>query len=306
MLVIACPGQGAQKAGFLSSWLELPGFRASLEELSEAGRIDLAAHGTESDDETIKDTSIAQPLLVGSAIAAYREITRDLPSPNFLAGHSVGEIGAAALAGIFDPADAMRFVHIRATGMAEASAATPTGMAAVVGGVAEDVIAAIEAAGLAPANVNGGGQIVAAGALEAIAAFQENPPERARVIPLQVAGAFHTSYMASAQPALARFAADVTVHDPQITILSNADGAAVADGRAYVDTLVSQVTHPVRWDKCQETLLAAGVTGLLELVPGGTLTGIARRALKGVETYAVKSAQDLDGARAFVSAHAGK
>lgn len=304
MLAIACPGQGAQKQGFLAPWLERSGFAHTLDGLAEAGQIDLRKHGTVSDDETIKDTAIAQPLLVAAAIACYREISRDLPAPQFLAGHSVGEIGAAAIAGILSDADAMRFVHVRASGMAAASAAVPTGMAAVVGGVAEDVIAAIEAANLTPANVNGGGQIVAAGSQQALAAFADNPPERARVLPLKVAGAFHTHYMAQAQPALQDLADQLAPGDPQIAILSNADGAQVADGRAYLNALVSQVTHPVRWDLCQQTLAGAGVTGLLELVPGGTLTGIARRALKGVETFAVKSADDVDAARDFIAEHA--
>lgn len=303
MLVIACPGQGAQKSGFLSSWLELPGFAASIEELSAAADLDLRLHGTESDDDTIKDTALAQPLLVASAIAAYRELVHDLPAPQVVAGHSVGEIGAAQIAGILTAAEAMEFVKVRATGMAEAAAATPTGMAAVVGGDPEEVLARITEAGLSPANVNGGGQTVAAGSLEGIDALKENAPERARVIPLAVAGAFHTDYMAPATDPLAALAAGLSPADPDITILSNRDGKAVTSGREYVDTLVHQVTHPVRWDLCQEELLSQGVTGLLELVPGGTLTGLAKRGMKGVETFALKSAGDLDAAREFVAAH---
>ncbi|WP_349828837.1 ACP S-malonyltransferase [Brevibacterium litoralis] len=304
MLVIACPGQGAQKSGFLSSWLELPDFASSLDALSQAADLDLRLHGTESDDETIKDTAVAQPLLVAAAIATYGELFRGLDAtPDVLAGHSVGEIGAAHLAGVFSAADAMEFVRVRANGMAEASAATPTGMAAVVGGDPEEVRAKIEAAGLRPANVNGGGQTVAAGSLDAIEVLKENAPERARVIPLAVAGAFHTPYMESAQAPLAALAAGLEVSDPTVTLLSNRDGKSVASGREYVDALVSQVTNPVRWDLCQEQLISAGVTGLLELVPGGTLTGLARRGLKGVETFALKSADDLDAAREFVTAH---
>ncbi|GAA1504311.1 acyltransferase domain-containing protein [Brevibacterium permense] len=301
MLAITCPGQGAQKTGFLSSFLELDTFSAQIDELSTASGIDLRLHGTESDDETIKDTAVAQPLLVASAIACAAELG---VSPAVVAGHSVGEIAAAQIAGIFTPADAMAFVKVRADGMAAAAAATPSGMSAVVGGQPEDVLAAIETAGASPANVNGGGQTVAAGSLEALETLAENPPERARVIPLAVAGAFHTEFMAAATADLAAAASALEVSDPSVSILSNADGTAVEAGREYVDRLVKQVTNPVRWDLCQEALLNSGVTGMIELVPGGTLTGIARRAMKGVETFAIKSAADIDGAREFAAAHA--
>lgn len=301
MLAITCPGQGAQKTGFLSSFLELDTFSAQIDELSTASGIDLRLHGTESDDETIKDTAVAQPLLVASAIACAAELG---VSPAVVAGHSVGEIAAAQIAGIFTPGDAMAFVKVRADGMAAAAAATPTGMSAVVGGQSEDVLAAIETAGASPANVNGGGQTVAAGSLEALEALAENPPERARVISLAVAGAFHTEFMASATADLSVAASAMEVSDPTVSILSNSDGTSVETGREYVNRLVKQVTNPVRWDLCQESLLNTGVTGMIELVPGGTLAGIARRAMKGVETFAIKSAADLDGAREFAAAHA--
>lgn len=301
MLAITCPGQGAQKSGFLSSFLELPTFAAQIDELSSASGIDLRLHGTESDDETIKDTALAQPLLVASAIACAAELG---VTPDVVAGHSVGEIAAAQIAGVFTPADAMRFVAVRGQGMAAAAAQTPTGMSAVVGGEPEDVLAAIEATGASPANVNGGGQTVAAGSEESLKRLSENPPERARVIALPVAGAFHTEFMAPATEELASTAAALQISDPSVQILSNSDGTVVTGGQEYVDRLVKQVTNPVRWDLCQETLLNAGITGMIELVPGGTLTGIARRAMKGVETFAIKSAADLDGAREFAAAHA--
>lgn len=301
MLAITCPGQGAQKSGFLSSFLELDAFAAQINELSAASGIDLRLHGTESDDETIKDTALAQPLLVASAIACAAELG---VTAEYVAGHSVGEIAAAQIAGVFSPADAMRFVAVRGAGMAAAAAQTPTGMSAVVGGDPDDVLAAIEAAGVSPANVNGGGQTVAAGSLADLEKLAENPPERARVIALPVAGAFHTEYMAPATKELNATASALEVADPASYILSNSDGTVVESGQDYVDRLVKQVTNPVRWDLCQETLLNAGITGMIELVPGGTLTGIARRAMKGVETFAIKSAADLDGAREFAAAHA--
>lgn len=301
MLAITCPGQGAQKSGFLSSFLELDAFAAQIDELSAASGIHLRLHGTESDDETIKDTALAQPLLVASAIACAAELG---VKPEYVAGHSVGEIAAAQIAGVFAPADAMRFVAERGAGMATAAAQTPTGMSAVVGGDQAEVLAAIEAAGASPANINGGGQTVAAGSMENLERLAENPPERARVIALPVAGAFHTEYMAPATQDLAATASALEITDPDLKILSNSDGTVVTRGQDYVDRLVKQVTNPVRWDLCQETLLNAGITGMIELVPGGTLTGIARRAMKGVETFAIKSAADLDGAREFAAAHA--
>lgn len=305
MLVTACPGQGAQKAGFLTSWLELPGFSTTLGELADASGIDLRTHGTESDDATITDTAIAQPLLVAAAIASYTEIFGDDLKTDTVAGHSVGEIGAAAIAGILSPAQAMTLVQARGAAMADAAAAAASGMAAVVGGDPDGVLAAITDAGLEPANVNGGGQTVAAGAQSRIEEFAANPPDRARVIPLKVAGAFHTSFMSPASEAVAATAKTLTPQDPSVTILTNSDGTAVHSGADYLDLLVSQVTNPVRWDRCQETLLASGVTGILELVPGGTLTGLAKRAMKGVEVFPVKSADDIEAAREFARAHAG-
>lgn len=305
MLAIVCPGQGSQTPGFLSPWLELDGTRALLEELSAAGGVDLVRHGTESDEDTIKDTALAQPLIVAAGLVtgAVLELDAADPDATVLAGHSVGEVTAAALAGVLSPTEAMALVRVRAAGMAEAAAATPTGMAAVVGGDQEEVLAAIEAAGLTPANVNGGGQIVAAGTGEALQALAADPPARARVIPLKVAGAFHTAHMAPAVPALREHVDRLAPSAPRLTLLSNREGAAVAEGPDALDRIVDQVTRPVRWDLCMAALAERGVTGVLELLPGGTLTGLAKRGLKGTATLAVKSPEDLDAARAFVAEH---
>ena len=221
-----------------------------------------------------------------------------------LAGHSVGEFTATALAGVMTGDDALSLVATRGRAMAEASAVTPTGMAAVLGGDADEVLATIERHGLTPANVNGAGQVVAAGTLEQIEAFRADPPAKARVIPLQVAGAFHTRHMASAVEALAAAAADLSPADPTLALLSNADGRAVTDGADVVARLVRQVSNPVRWDQCMATLVDLGVTGLLELAPAGTLVGLAKRAMPGVESVALKTPDDLDAARALVDAHA--
>ncbi len=305
MLAIVCPGQGSQTSGFLSSWTELDGVSSRLTTWSEATGVDLTAHGTVSDEQTIKDTAVAQPLIVAAGLLTAHALgVQDLPREGWLAaGHSVGEITATALTGVLPDEQALEFVRIRATGMAEASGATPTGMSAVLGGDPDEVIARIESLGLVPANINGGGQTVAAGSLDALATLAAEPPAKARVIALKVAGAFHTPYMDSAVPALQNYANGLDPQDPTVTLLSNRDGEAVTQGRDVIDRLINQVTRPVRWDLCMEQMQSAGVTGILELLPGGTLSGLAKRALKGTPTLAVKSPDDLEKAREFIAEH---
>jgi [acyl-carrier-protein] S-malonyltransferase len=308
VLAILCPGQGSQTPGFLTPWLELPEFRTRLEALSDVAGIDLVAHGTTSDAETIKDTAVAQPLIVAAGLAAASVLFPDGPAAggvSVVAGHSVGEITAAAFAGVLGDHDAMTFVRERGAGMAAASAVTPTGMSAVLGGDPDEVRAVLERHGLTPANANGAGQTVAAGTLEQLQALAADPPARARVIPLQVAGAFHTSHMAPAVDALRELSADFEVSDPGITLLSNADGAAVADGRDALARLVAQVSNPVRWDRCMQTLVDLGVTAVLELPPAGTLVGLAKRGMPGVTTLGVKGPDDLEAARTLVREHGG-
>ncbi|MDN4478522.1 ACP S-malonyltransferase [Demequina sp. SYSU T00039] len=302
MIAVLCPGQGAQAPGMLAPWLELPSVAARLGELAEASGVDIVRHGTSSDADTIRDTAIAQPLLVATAIATGRELLGGA-IPALTAGHSVGELGAAALAGALTDADAMRLVTVRANAMAEAAASSePTSMAAVLGGVEEDVAAALAEHGLTPANVNGGGQVVAAGSKAAIEALVAAPPARARVIELQVAGAFHTTYMAPAVAALDAAAGVTTPADPAAILLSNADGAQVADGADALARIVRQVANPVRWDLCMRTMLELGVTGIVEVAPGGVLTGLAKRAMKGVPAVALKTPDDLAAARELLEA----
>ncbi|WP_062464172.1 ACP S-malonyltransferase [Demequina soli] len=297
MIALLCPGQGAQTPGMLAPWLELPEVAASLAALSEAAGVDIVRHGTESDADTIRDTAVAQPLLVATAIATGRALLGDA-APALAAGHSVGELGAAALAGVLTDADAMRLVSVRGAAMAAAAAASePTSMAAVLGGDADEVAAALAAHGLTPANVNGGGQVVAAGSKAAIDALVAEPPARARVIELQVAGAFHTTYMVPAVAELHAAAASVTPASPAGILLSNADGAQVADGDDALARIVRQVANPVRWDLCMETMLELGVTGIVEVAPGGVLTGLAKRAMKGIPSVALKTPDDLTAAR---------
>ncbi|QDG88659.1 ACP S-malonyltransferase [Pseudarthrobacter sp. NIBRBAC000502770] len=301
VLAIVCPGQGSQTPGFLAPWLELPSVAGQLASLSDIAGIDLIAHGTTSDEETIKDTAVAQPLIVAAGLVAAASLFDvELNSlPVILAGHSVGEITAAALAGVLTEAEAMTFVRERANSMAAAAAATPTGMSAVVGGDPAEVLAAIEASGASPANVNGAGQTVAAGTFDQLKALAENPPAKARVIPLKVAGAFHTSHMSPAVDALKALAPTLNPVAPKVPLLSNYDGGEVTDGGAAVESLIAQVSRPVRWDLCMETIVKRGVTGLIELAPAGTLAGLAKRGMPGVKTVAVKTPDDLSAALAL-------
>ena len=305
VLAIVAPGQGAQTPGFLASWLTLPHFADRLAWFSAVTTLDLAHYGTAADAETIRDTAIAQPLLVAAALATAAELLEGTPVPpdTLVAGHSVGEIAAAALAGAISTESALVLVRERGRAMAEASAARPTSMTAVVGGDRDEVLAAIAACGLTAANNNGPGQIVAAGLVDQLERLADNPPARARLIPLSVAGAFHTEHMRSAVDHLRHLAASVPTAPASAVLLSNRDGAVVVDGADYLGRVVDQVAHPVRWDLCMTTLLDQGVSGMLELAPAGTLTGIARRQMKGVETFNLNSPDQLDAAREFVARH---
>ena len=275
--------------------------------LSACAGMDLVHLGTEGDAETIKDTAVAQPLIVGSGLvsmlALFAHPVDGFRSVGVGAGHSVGEITAAASAGVLSAEQAMVFVRERGAGMAQASAVTPTGMAAVVGGEAKDVVSHLEALGLTPANMNGSGQIVAAGTLEQIERLKAEPPSKARVIPLQVAGAFHTEHMTPAVERLSVFARAISTHDPRIPLVSNKDGLVVHDGTRVLRRLVSQVSNPVRWDLCMETLKDLGVTGIIEIPPAGALTGLAKRGLRGIEVLALKTPDDLEAAHRMVREH---
>jgi [acyl-carrier-protein] S-malonyltransferase len=306
MLIITAPGQGAQTPGFLAPWLELPGVAQCLGAASELAGCDLVRFGTTASADEIKDTAVAQPLLVAAAIAAASALSGDAPDEvpaDAAAGHSVGELAAGVIAGVLTADDAMRLVAVRGRAMAAAAATEPTGMTAVLGGDQEAVLAAIARHGLTPANVNGAGQIVAAGTLAELDAFAADPPAGARLRPLQVAGAFHTRHMAPAVAALRDAAADVAVADPAITLLSDADGAAVTTGKEWLERIVAQVAAPVRWDLCMRTMADLGVTALIELPPAGTLTGLARRALPGVAQLAIKTPEQLDAARELIAGH---
>jgi [acyl-carrier-protein] S-malonyltransferase len=303
VLVLVAPGQGAQAPGFLTPWLELPGAADCLDELSSTAGLDLAHYGTKAEAEEIRGTAVAQPLLVAAGILTGRQLFPRGVTADAVAGHSVGEITAATWSGVFDDTTAMTFVRERSRAMADAAAVTETGMSAVLGGDPDAVIEHLTGLGLTPANVNGAGQIVAAGTAEQLAGLAADKPEKARVIPLKVAGAFHTQHMAPAVASLEGLAATLAVGDPAVRYVSNADGHVVGAGTEVLRRLVRQVSSPVRWDLCMETFTSLGVTAIIEMAPAGTLTGLAKRALPGVKTLAVKTPDDLDAARAVVAEH---
>jgi [acyl-carrier-protein] S-malonyltransferase len=307
MIVIVCPGQGAQTPGFFAPWLELPAFKSSIELMQVSSGIDLIKHGTLSDADTIRDTSVAQPLIVSAGIATAAALfdgqTAHSAGIAAVAGHSVGEITAAAISGVFNAETAINFVKRRGDAMAEAAALEHTSMAAVVGGDQTIVENALSALDLEPANYNGGGQIVAAGAAGAIAELQANPPAGSRVIALQVAGAFHTRFMKPAVAKLEEYAQSVVANDPATKLFSNAGGVQVSEGKAFVNLLVQQVSSPVRWDLCMAAMVDAGVTAMIEVAPAGTLVGLAKRSMPGIETLAVKTPENLDAALTLINNH---
>ena len=302
MLAIIAPGQGSQTPGMLTSWIQDSDAKDLLKQWSDAIDLDLIHLGTNADETEIKETENAQPLIVAAGLLSARAIGAD-GKYACVAGHSVGEITAAAIAGVFSPLDAMKLVRRRGIEMAKAASLTPAGMAAVLGGDREIVLRAITDLGLVAANDNGGGQIVAAGDIDALAQLA---PEGARVRPLAVAGAFHTSYMQPAVEPMRELAATMQVNDPAVALLSNKDGGIISSGREVLDRIVNQIANPVRWDLCMQSLLAQGVTGVVELAPAGTLVGLIKRATPSIGQFALKSGADLESAGEFIAQHGGK
>lgn len=297
MIALLAPGQGSQTPGMLSPWLELPGTADRLAVWSKAAGLDLTRLGTTATADEITDTAVTQPLVVAAALLSFEELDRrgGVPADPIVAGHSVGELAAAAIAGVISADDAVALAALRGAEMAKACALEPTGMSAVLGGDEAEVLARLAELDLEPANRNAAGQIVAAGTLDKLAELAANPPEKARVRTLPVAGAFHTAFMAPAQDAVTAAAARITPNEPTRTLLSNADGQPVVSGADALTKLAAQVTRPVRWDLCTAYLRAAPVTAVVELPPAGALVGIAKRELKGIPTLALKTPADLDG-----------
>ena len=301
MLAIIAPGQGSQTPGMLSTWIENPELKSLIESWSQAIDLDLLHLGTTADADEIKDTANAQPLIVATSLLGAHAL--GLTNFAVTSGHSVGELAAAALSGAISSSDALSLVRSRGVEMAKAAAASPAGMSAVLGGDRTDVLAAIAALNLVAANDNGAGQIVAAGDLTALAQLSDNPPASTRVRALAVAGAFHTSYMQPAVEPLRTKAATIATHPVQINVISNMDGEVVSDGAEVLTRIVNQIANPVRWDLCMETMKSLGVTGVIELPPAGTLVGLLKRASSEIETFALKSADDLPAAREFAERH---
>jgi [acyl-carrier-protein] S-malonyltransferase len=311
VIALLAPGQGSQTPGMLTPWLEgwVGSAQAaeSIDRWSEAIGLDLRRLGTTAEADEIKDTAVTQPLVVAAALIAAEALAAriDLPVAVPAAGHSVGELAAAAIAGVLSPDAAVALAAVRGREMAAACALAPTGMSAVLGGDPDEVLARLKELDLDPANRNGAGQVVAAGLLDALAALEEAPPGRARVKALPVAGAFHTHFMAPAEDALRTHAEGVTPAEPTRPLLSNADGETVTDGDEALRRLVAQVTRPVRWDSCMASLRELGVTAVIELPPAGALVGLVKRELKGTATLALKSPDDLDKAVDLVREHTG-
>ena len=312
MLALLAPGQGAQKPGMLTDWLDVPGAESFFRWAGAIAGADLLTLGTTGDAEAIKDTAVTQPLVVAMSLFVARELGA-LPEPGeqdgdvVVTGHSVGELTAAALAGVLGVEAAIALTAVRGRAMAAACAQTPTGMSAVLGGDPDELQAALERHGLQGANYNGGGQVVVAGSLDGLAALKADPPAKARVIPLSVAGAFHTAYMGSAREELEGLVGGLRPADPSRQLLSNADGKAVATGAETLSRLVGQITSPVRFDACLATLRDLGVTAAIELPPAGALAGLAKREWKGsdIEVLAISGPGDLDRARELLEAARG-
>lgn len=302
MIVVVAPGQGSQTPGFLAPWLEDAAVRERVGQWSEAIGVDLAEHGTNSDADTIKDTALAQPLIVAAGLVTADALLAEgrRAVVGGVAGHSVGEFTAAAVAGVLTPTDAVALVAERGRAMADAAALEPTSMAAVLGGDADELATTLESLGLTAANHNGGGQTVVAGPVDAIARLAEQPPAKARIVPLVVAGAFHTRFMAPAVDRVAPVAAAAAVQDPTLPLWTNADGSRVDDGRHFVDLMVRQIASPVHWDAVMTSFQEAGVTGIIELAPAGALVGLAKRGLRGTPTVAIKTPDDLPAAIALL------
>ena len=302
MLAIIAPGQGSQTPGLFNGWIEDPSLKELIIAWSDAIGLDLLRLGTTAEADEIKDTANAQPLIVAASLLGAHAL--GVKSCAVTSGHSVGELAAAALSGAISEGDALTLVRARGVEMAKAAATSPSGMSAVLGGDRSEVLAAISALNLVAANDNGAGQIVAAGELQALTQLGENPPTGARVRALAVAGAFHTSFMAPAVEPLRKLAATLPTHSVSIQVISNKDGQVVRDGAEVLDRIVNQIANPVRWDLCMETLKTLGVTGVIELPPAGTLVGLLKRAVPEIETFALKSADDLSAAREFAGRHA--
>ena len=305
MLSIVTPGQGSQSAGMLSSWLKDNESLTLINQFSDICETDLLKLGTISNQSEVTATNNAQPLLASIAFLSARQLNWKKYQGMIFSGHSVGELSACCLAGFYSMQDAMQLVSVRGNAMAEAAVSSQaTGMSAVLGGKKEEVIKHIQNYNLVPANVNSEGQIIASGLLTDLERLAENPPDSTKVRALDVAGAFHSEFMKPAEAKLAQQFNQISLNMPRYRYISNKDGSVVTESSDLKNRLVSQISSPVRWDMCQATMKVLGVTGMLELAPGGVLTGIAKREMPGVELFAIKSPEDITAAQDFIDKHA--
>lgn len=299
------PGQGSQTSGMYSTWITDTTNKELITKYSELIELDLFHYGTSASQAEITATNIAQPLLTALAFMSFGKLEVNSNTNIIYSGHSVGEFSAASLAGFYSDENAMKLVSVRGKAMAEAAASnSTTGMSAVLGGDKAEVIKHIKQFDLVPANVNSNGQIVVSGLLTNLEKLSENPPASTKVRKLEVAGAFHSQFMKSAESELEKEFAQVEVTDSNSSFISNKDGQIVKDSFELKNRLITQITSPVRWDLCQAKMIGLGVIGMLELAPAGVLTGIAKREMPGVELFAIKSPEDIPGAQAFIDKHA--
>jgi [acyl-carrier-protein] S-malonyltransferase len=308
MLAVCAPGQGSQFSGMLKHWTSDSADKAMLKNFSNLLELDLEEIGYNYSDVDIRKTDLAQVLIVVNSIISFNALGDHLKTRNKIlyAGHSVGEIPAGFFSGVYSIESALKLVRKRGASMAKAaSESSETGMSAILGGSRDEVVRHLSQFKLSAANINSNGQIVAAGKLSDLAKLQENPLTGTRVRPLEVAAAFHTDYMKSARIVLENFAKTMEIFEPKQDVLSNFDGQKVSSGKDFVNKLVQQITSPVRWDLCQESFVSTGVTGMLELAPGNTLCGIAKRQIPNIETFALKSPDDLPEAIKFIDKHSG-
>ena len=299
VLTLLFPGQGSQVSGLLTPWLCTPGAAESLARWSDLAQVDLVDAGTSWSAERLLDTAVAQPLLAAAALLSARALLSD-GVPDAVCGHSIGELPALAVAGVLTEDEAVALAAVRGRAMAAAARTEATGLLAVLGGDPDEIRTRASTLGLSVATVNVDGQVVLGGAAEALDLLAAAPPAGARLRRLAVAAAFHTAAMQAARPALAEAVGALPSRRPRCAVVANRDGVVVTSGREALDRLVEQLTGPVRFDLCLQTLSAMGVTGAVELAPGGTLTALAKRALPHASAVALRTPDDLVKARGLL------
>jgi len=304
LLAVVAPGQGSQQPAMFNSWIEIPENYQKLKEFSEISNLDLIYFGTKATKEEISNTEITQPLLTALSLISFANLNLDDKSSVIFAGHSVGEFSASTFSEFLTEEQAMRLVTLRGKLMNDATKESEqTGMAAVLGGDKNIIIERLKEIQLYAANINSQGQIIASGKLSKINELIRNPIEKTKVIKLDVSGAFHTPYMQNAKDKFETEMKNQKFQDSNLKLLSNYDGKLISNSQDLKSKITNQLTNSVRWDLCQETMMNSEVTGLLEVAPGGVLSGIAKKAMNQVEVMAIKTPDDIESANAFIIKH---